>query len=146
MVPADCDICKRRLMIWDVTTFWCRSSIGIGEVYICDECLPQDRVRLDKDTEIDFRGIKTQEEKIEADTATKMRKAVSVAKLFDPGFTGPEDGSELRYNKRKAKHPWLKHTGWWIVHNCVSHVLIGILPLKSFFQFHDWTSRKMHGK
>lgn len=33
---------------------------------------------------------------------------------------------------------------WWIMHNVVSHPLIGILPFKPFFQFHDYTSVKIN--
>lgn len=33
--------------------------------------------------------------------------------------------------------------GWWLVHNLIAHVLIGLFPFKPFFQFHDWTSRRM---
>jgi hypothetical protein len=142
-------------MIWDVTTVWCRRPVGIGEAHICRDCLPLEKFEEDKEVELDFRRIKTPEEKaktasrlqeIEADTRVKMRAAIFGNQPFDPGFTKPEDGSEVRYDKRKSEHPWWKHTGWWFVHNCVAHVLIGILPLKPFFQFHDWTSRKMHGK
>jgi hypothetical protein len=67
-------------------------------------------------------------------------------KEFDPGFHGPEEGSEDRFIVRKTKVPWFKHTTWWLVHNCLSHPVIGLIPIKMFFKFHDWTSRKMHGK
>jgi hypothetical protein len=156
MVPQKCDgPCQRTLMVWDVTTVWCRFGDDLGEAHLCRDCLPRERFEVDKEMSLDFKRKKTPEEKaktatrlqeLEADTLVKMRQAVFAAKRFDPGFTKPEPGSEVRYDKRKAEHPWLKHTAWWFVHNCVAHVLIGILPLKPFFQFHDWTSRKMHGK
>jgi len=63
-----------------------------------------------------------------------------------PGFDDPEDGSEARYDKRVAERPWLSHRLWWFVHNVISHPLIGIAPWRPFFRFHDWTSRRMHGR
>lgn len=60
-------------------------------------------------------------------------------------FSHPEDGSEKRYEERRGQRPWLSHTFWWLVHNCVAHPLIGFIPIKRTFQFHDWTSRRMHG-
>lgn len=62
------------------------------------------------------------------------------------GFTAPEDGSADRYHDRKKKVPWARHTFWWVVHNSVAHPLIAVLPVGPMFNFHDWTSRKMHGK
>ncbi len=154
MVPADCDICKRHLMIWDVTTFYCRMNDGIGEIDVCNDCLSKDRIQKDTTSKLKFARRETEEEiaaraaklqEIEADAAVKIRQAVfGKDSFFDSGFTGPEDGSEERFVKRKREVPWLTHTAWWFVHNCVAHVLIGVLPLKPFFQFHDWTSRKMH--
>lgn len=63
----------------------------------------------------------------------------------DFGFTEPEDGVEARYEKHKAKVPWVRNKAWWILHNSVAHPLIGVLPVRWAFRFHDWTSRRMHG-
>ncbi len=138
MVPQKCDgPCGRTLMIWDCTTFWCRTGDthdDLGEIHLCDDCLPPTKVKVDKRMLLDFKY------KNDPEPIVRRPKAEPL------GFSEPEDGSEARYDKRKAEHPWLKHTAWWFVHNCVAHVLIGILPLKPFFTFHDWTSRKMHGK
>lgn len=66
------------------------------------------------------------------------------------GFDRPEDGSEDRFHERirvfreEADKPTIIHHFWWVVHNCISHPLIGIMPIKIFFQFHDWTSRKIN--
>jgi hypothetical protein len=62
------------------------------------------------------------------------------------GFGAPEDGSGERYAMRRETRPWLAHTAWWLVHNCIAHPLIGVLPRRPAFRFHDWTSRKMHGE
>lgn len=66
--------------------------------------------------------------------------------MFD--FDKPEDGSEQRYDERVANNQApadrIKHQGWWLAHNCVAHPLIGLLPYKWTFDFHDWTSRKLN--
>lgn len=61
------------------------------------------------------------------------------------GFKKPEDGSEKRYDDRRARTPWARHTFWWWLHNAVAHPLIAFVPVRFFFRFHDWTSRRMHG-
>ena len=62
------------------------------------------------------------------------------------GFDRPEDGSEDRYLARRHARPWLSHTAWWWVHNAIAHPLIAFLPFRACFRFHDWTSRRMHGR
>lgn len=69
--------------------------------------------------------------------------------MFD--FIGSEDGSLERFYQRievfkKKTIPLAWHHGWWIVHNCIAHPLIGIAPIKSFFKFHDYTSHKINAK
>lgn len=61
------------------------------------------------------------------------------------GFDRAEDGSAHRYARRRADRPWASHSFWWLVHNAVAHPLIAFVPRKPCFDFHDWTSRKMHG-
>lgn len=59
-------------------------------------------------------------------------------------------GSHGRFPARVEKHrdqtpyPKLVHGFWWVVHNCISHPLIGVCPVKPFFEFHDWTSIKLN--
>jgi hypothetical protein len=60
-----------------------------------------------------------------------------------------EYGSEQRYNSRVANYkdkrqPLKRHLFWWLVHNCVAHPLIGVFPIKTFFDLHDWTSGKIN--
>lgn len=62
------------------------------------------------------------------------------------GFIGPEPGSEQRYVQRLAERPWVAHTFWWFVHNCIAHPLIGIMPCRLTFDFHDWSSERMHNR
>jgi hypothetical protein len=69
--------------------------------------------------------------------------------MFD--FEKPEDGSEGRYHARietfeEQQKPVIKHHVWWLMHNCVAHPLMGLMPVKVFFDFHDYTSRKIHGQ
>jgi hypothetical protein len=81
--------------------------------------------------------------------------------VFD--FDKPEDGSEGRYDERQRN--WrngtfpvaaplaasnavvgaAKHHIWWLIHNLVAHPVIGVAPVRWAFDFHDWTSRKLHG-
>jgi hypothetical protein len=49
-----------------------------------------------------------------------------------------------KFKKANKRFPMLQHYFWWITHNCVTHFLIGILPIKPFFKFHDWTSVKLN--
>ncbi len=69
------------------------------------------------------------------------------------GFNRDEDGSAERFYDRRDKFdtlyktlPRARYYAWWVIHNCVSHPLIGLLPIGKTFKFHDWTSRKMHPK
>ncbi len=44
---------------------------------------------------------------------------------------------------RKDMPIWMHHA-WWVLHNCVAHPLIGVLPSRRTFDFHDFTSRKLN--
>lgn len=39
--------------------------------------------------------------------------------------------------------PVVQKRGFWLLHNVLAHVLIGFLPCKLTFAFHDWTAKKM---
>ena len=43
-------------------------------------------------------------------------------------------------------HPVIEHHFWWLMHNWTAHFMIGLLPLKPFFDFHDWTSKKLNAE
>lgn len=63
------------------------------------------------------------------------------------GFEEEEDiGSQGRFEVRASRfdNRWM-HWFWWVVHNCVAHMCLGICPMKWSFDFHDWTSRKLNG-
>jgi len=56
-------------------------------------------------------------------------------------------GSEARYYRRqgwwKTDHPFLplvRHHWWWLLHNCVSHPILGLWPSRWTVWFHDWTA------
>lgn len=60
--------------------------------------------------------------------------------------TGSADRFSIRienFKKKKKALPLLQHGFWWFVHNCITHPLIGICPIKPLFEFHDWTSVKL---
>lgn len=66
---------------------------------------------------------------------------------FEMESTGSAERFPIRVEKFKKKRkflPVVQHYFWWFVHNCITHPLIGIIPLKPFFQFHDWTSVKLN--
>ena len=46
--------------------------------------------------------------------------------------------------QRAADKPLWLYYAWWVVHNCVAHPLIGVAPVKAFFDFHDFTSGKIN--
>jgi hypothetical protein len=37
----------------------------------------------------------------------------------------------------------VRHAYWWLLHNCVIHPLIGVLPIKPIFDLHDWSSVRL---
>lgn len=49
-----------------------------------------------------------------------------------------------KFRKAEKRFPVIQHYFWWVMHNCVTHFLIGLIPIKPFFQFHDWTSVKLN--
>lgn len=60
-------------------------------------------------------------------------------------------GSWGRFHKRIDKFkaagkrcPILQHHCWWLFHNCVAHMLIGLIPHRVTFWLHDWTSKKLN--
>lgn len=73
---------------------------------------------------------------------------------FNNNQSNPKYNSRTSYGRfylRIGKYRELKknvayHHFWWFVHNCISHPLIGILPIKTTFDFHDFTSDKINAK
>ena len=62
-------------------------------------------------------------------------------------MTGSEDRFPKRiekFKKAEKRFPILQHYFWWFTHNCITHPLIGLIPIKPFFNFHDWTSVKLN--
>ena len=60
-------------------------------------------------------------------------------------------GAANRYKKRQGwwkktgkKFPLVRHHFWWVLHNVVSHPLLGLFPTKSMVWFHDWTSQHLN--
>lgn len=74
----------------------------------------------------------------------------TIFKKLEDYQSSDETGAEQRFESRvavfkKEDKPVYKHHFWWFVHNCIAHPLIGILPNKATFDFHDWTSKKING-
>ena len=60
-------------------------------------------------------------------------------------------GSGFRYGRRldawKQKGvlgPRTRHHSWWLLHNCVSHPLLGVRVSKGTLWLHDWTSMHLN--
>lgn len=71
--------------------------------------------------------------------------------FYDDELTLVESGSEDRFHRRiewwkesGKRFPRIRHHAWWIVHNCVSHPLLGVRPSPRAIQFHDWTSMHLN--
>jgi hypothetical protein len=61
------------------------------------------------------------------------------------------DTAAARYARRREawqrhhRHlPLVRHHGWWLLHNVVTHPLLGIVPWGGFILFHDWTSMHLN--
>jgi DNA-directed RNA polymerase subunit RPC12/RpoP len=125
-----CAGCGEDTIIFDLT----RTKRG----YFCKKC--QDKVieEIAKDPKIQEAARVFAESRPDSTAKHPLQQEF--------GFDKPEDGSEHRYRVRQTQVPWVKHIFYWWLHNVVAHSLIGIAPRRTFFRFHDWTSRKMHGK
>ena len=60
-------------------------------------------------------------------------------------------GSEDRFTKRQEwwkqtgkSFPLVRHHFWWVLHNVVSHPLLGVFPFQWTVDFHDWTSKHLN--
>jgi len=43
-----------------------------------------------------------------------------------------------------VSYPCARHYVWWLVHNCIAHPLLGLIPIEPLHNFHDWTSKKLN--
>jgi ssDNA-binding Zn-finger/Zn-ribbon topoisomerase 1 len=136
-----CEGCGEQTIIFDLT----KTPTG----YRCDECSKERIAELAADPDIQ----KAAEQFIKQQQI-EQRHPLQV----EFGFDKPEDGSERRFvfsatkagqaapwQDQKVTVPWVKFRFWWLVHNAVAHPLIAVAPRRTFFRFHDYTSRKMHG-
>lgn len=139
MIDVKCRRCHRMIIIWDLdedNQCMDRSSCDLARG-------PRSLVVLDELAERRNRSLPVDNGPFGVMGGNAISELTDAANNF--GFTKPEDGSQERYIERRKKRPWVAHTFWWVVHNAVAHVLIGFLPLKPFFTFHDYTSRRLHG-
>jgi len=47
------------------------------------------------------------------------------------------------FTEMRLKEIPSKPDKWWVFHNVVAHVAIGLAPIKPCFDFHDWSAKKM---
>lgn len=52
--------------------------------------------------------------------------------------------NKLNWKKRHRRLPMLRFASWWVLHNVIAHMFLGILPFKPFIWFHDWTSKHLN--
>lgn len=68
----------------------------------------------------------------------------------------PPKGSGKRYTARislfeadGAPAPKLRHMGFWLLHNCIAHPLLGFFPNQKTVEVHEltssWLNHEMHG-
>jgi len=84
-------------------------------------------------------------------------------RLFESGMVGVSDeeqdereeelaaSSHARYLHRRQRFvasgvsfPRARHAAWWLLHNCVAHLAIGLAPCAGSFWLHDATSRRLN--
>lgn len=60
-------------------------------------------------------------------------------------------GAAQRYRRRlqvwKRRRPELaevRHHGWWLVHNCIAHPILGLRASEAAIWFHDWSSKHLN--
>ena len=126
----DCAGCGSSTIIFDLT----RTRRG----YFCKGCQEKVIEEIAKDPAVQeaakaFHDARTIRVEDELRPISPIRPNIQ----DEFGFKKPEDGSEERYKKRQLDVPWAKHQFWWFVHNNIAHPLIGVLPFRVFFRFHD---------
>lgn len=93
----------------------------------------EDRELREKMAQQDIEGNESDEDDYEAADALKQRLSTSHGRF---GW---------RIEKWKRETGWaLPHHFWWVVHNCIAHPMIGVVPVRPTFAFHDYTSKKIN--
>lgn len=54
--------------------------------------------------------------------------------------------AENKYKKPKSPMPVIPNRKLWLIHNCVSHIKIGLNPCKETFAEHDRTAKEQNVK
>lgn len=165
MFFIDCDRCDASIIgFGEGVKAWQRVGPEVGGGWLCPQCQRPDpkelaegdplspeerRRRLRALFDLHLPYVYQDEVPSPAVTAKLLQEASRHAKVtvqVEPvGFDRPENGSGERYQERRKVRPWASHTFWWVVHNVIAHPLIGLLPFRPLFRFHDWTSERMHG-
>lgn len=77
--------------------------------------------------------------------------------MFDFDYMPEDDPKRTAYGRYEArKEDWayltdehwtwrFRHAFWWVLHNCIIHMLIGLIPCKKTMDLHDWSSQKLAG-
>lgn len=62
------------------------------------------------------------------------------------GSSGRYEARIRKFRDARKRLPVVQHKFWWVFHNCVAHMLLGISPCQWSFRLHDWTSRKLNAE
>jgi hypothetical protein len=54
------------------------------------------------------------------------------------------DHRRRRWARRHRLLPGVRHHAWWLLHNCISHPWLGIVPSPRAIWFHDFTSQHLN--
>ena len=94
----------------------------------------------------DWQDISKSEAETEKDLETEIAK-YNVRKDQEAGVTDGSSPCERRYRHRIVKFiqdgrplPKVRHLGYWLLHNCVAHPLLGLFPGWKTTQVHELTS------
>lgn len=79
----------------------------------------------------------------------EVRNFVTYQKHVEKDHYGDKSTSVGRFRQRvnnwvDVDHGYMTHHLWWLLHNCVAHPALGLVPCQKTVDFHDWTSDKLN--
>jgi hypothetical protein len=90
--------------------------------------------------------------KEEYDAVRARWKKERIERELQQDIGRPHSTTESRYISR-AHNIWdtrrfggIRYYFWWVIHNTVVHPVLGLVPCRLTFKWHDWASRKLNGK
>lgn len=79
----------------------------------------------------------------------EIRNFNTYKKYVSGNLYGDNSTSLGRFRQRvdnwmAVDHGYVTHHFWWLLHNCVSHPVLGLVPCQKTVDFHDWSSDKLN--